>query len=162
LSPVLDNAKMIAQDIVGGHRMRILTVVLLWLHLWGVAMGVGLGVAMSRIVPKVIAAPASERAQLWPLEKFLARVIAAGVVVLLITGPLMLWLKFNGGTGLGWPFWVKMVFVAALVICVGLSHWAAARLERGDESAAKLMSVSGPLTGISALLAMLFAVITFN
>jgi protoporphyrinogen IX oxidase len=142
--------------------MAVLTDILLWLHLLGVAMGAGVGIAISRVAPKLIAAPASERRQLWPLAKFLARVTAAGVGVLLITGPLMLWLKFAGGAGLGWSFSVKMVFVAATVVCVGLSQWAGARLERGDESAAKWMSVSGPLTGISAVLAMLFAVITFH
>ena len=142
--------------------MPVLTDILLWLHLLGVAMGVGVGIAMSRVAPKVIAAPASERASLWPLEKFLARVIAAGLGILLITGPLMLWLKFGGGAGLGWTFWVKMVFVASTAVFMGLSQWAGARLERGDESAAKLMSISGPLTGISALLAMAFAVITFH
>ncbi len=142
--------------------MAILTDVLLWLHLLGVAMGVGGGIAMSRVAPKVIAAPAGERAQLWPLEKFLARVIAAGLGILLITGPLMLWLKFGGGAGLGWSFWAKMAFVAATTLGVGLGQWAGARLERGNENAAKLMSLSGPLTGISAVLAMLFAVITFN
>lgn len=142
--------------------MRILTDILLWLHLLGVAMGVGVGIAMSRVGPKIISAPADERRHFWPLGKFLARVIAAGVVVLLITGPLMLWLKFGGTAGLGWSFWVKMLFVAFTVIFVGLRDWAAARLEQGDENAATLMSASGPLAGVSALLAMLFAVIAFN
>lgn len=125
-------------------------------------MGVGVGIAMSRIGPGLLAAHPNERERLWPLQKFLARAITAGLIILLITGPLMLWLKFGGTAGLGWPFSVKMFFVAATVVFVVLGRWAGARLERGDESAAKLMSVSGPLTGISALLAMLFAVITFG
>lgn len=74
----------------------------------------------------------------------------------------MLWLKFGGTAGLGWSFWAKMVFVGSTVIFVGLKDWAGARLERGDENAATLMSISGPLAGISAVLAMFFAVITFN
>ena len=145
-----------------GDKMTAVNDILLWLHLLGVAMGVGVGIAMSRVAPNVVAATPTERVQLWPLEKFLARVIAAGVVILLITGPLMLWLKFGGTAALGWTFWVKMAFVASTVICFGVQHWASSRLERGNESAAKLMSISGPMTGISALLAMLFAVITFN
>jgi hypothetical protein len=136
--------------------------ILLWLHLLGLAMGVGLGFAMSQVGPRLLAAGPTERARLWPLHKFLGRVITVGLILLLITGPLMLWLKFGGAAGLGWPFSVKMFFVAATLVFVVLGRWAAVRLERGDEAAAKLMSVSGPLTGISALLAMLFAVITFN
>lgn len=125
-------------------------------------MGVGVGIAMSRVGPALVTGGPNERQRLWPLQQFLARVIAAGVVILLITGPLMLWLKFGGGAGLGWPFAVKMFFVASTVVCVGLGHWGAARLKRGDERAAKVMSVTGPLAGISAVLAMLFAVITFG
>ncbi len=125
-------------------------------------MGVGVGIAMSRVGPGLLAAGPHERGRLWPLHKFLARVITAGLVILLVTGPLMLWLKFGGAAGLGWPFSVKMFFVAATVVFIVLGRWAAARLQRGDEAAAKLMSVSGPLTGVSALLAMLFAVIAFN
>lgn len=125
-------------------------------------MGVGVGIAMSRVGPGLLAALPNERGGLWPLQKFLARAITTGLIILLITGPLMLWLKFGGTAGLGWPFSVKMFFVAATVVFVVLGRWAGVRLERGDESAAKLMSVSGPLTGISAVLAMLFAVITFN
>lgn len=142
--------------------MPVLNDILLWLHLLGLAMGAGVGIAMSRVGPALIAGDPNERARLWPLEKFLARVITTGLVLLLVTGPLMLWLKFGGSAALGWPFMVKMFFVAATVVGVALGRWAGARFERGDEGAAKLMAVSGPLTGISALLAMLFAVITFN
>lgn len=142
--------------------MTALNDILLWLHLLGLAMGVGVGIAMSRVGPGLVAAHPGERGRLWPLQKFLAGAIITGLIVLLITGPLMLWLKFGGGAGLGWPFSAKMFFVATTVIFAAVGRWAAIRLERGDEAAAKLMSVSGPLTGISAVLAMLFAVIAFN
>ena len=142
--------------------MAVFNYILLWLHFLGVTMGVGIGIAVSRVAPLAIATPTNQRGKLWPLAKSLSRLIAAGLGILLVTGPLMLWLKFGGTAGLGWSFWVKMVFVASTTICVGLNQWASARFERGDESAAKLMSVTGPLAGISALFAMLFAVITFN
>lgn len=144
------------------ERMTVLNDILLWLDLLGLAMGVGVGIAMSQVGPGLIAAHPNERGRLWPLQKFLTRAIATGLIVLLITGPLMLWLKFGGTADLGWPFSVKMFFVASTFVFFGLGRWAGARLERGDESAAKLMSISGPLTGISAVLAMLFAVIAFN
>ena len=136
--------------------------ILLWLHLMGLAMGVGGGIAMSRVAPKFIAGPVDQREQLRPIEQFLTRIIETGLAILIITGPLMLWLKFGGGEGLGWPFAVKMAFVAATVVLVVVSRLAKRRFERGDESASRVMSVSGPLTGISAILAMIFAVITFS
>lgn len=136
--------------------------ILLWLHFMGIAMGVGVGIAVSRVAPRVFAASANQRGELWPLERVLARIIAAGLVILLVTGPLMIWLKFGGTAGLGWSFWAKMAFVASTTLCVGLNQWAGARFERGDESAAKLIAISGALSGFSAILAMVFAVITFN
>ncbi len=142
--------------------MTALIDLLLWLHLMGLAMGAGVGIAMSRLGPKLIAAPAAERDQLWPLARYLTRMIVTGVVILIITGPLMLWLKFGDAAALGWSFSVKMVFVTSTVVFVALNRWAGARLARGDQRAAKLMSISGPLTGVSAVLATLFAVITFN
>ena len=135
---------------------------LLWLHLMGLTMGVGGGIAISRVAPMVIAAPAQNRQQLRSIEQFLARIIETGLAVLIVTGPLMLWLKFGGGEGLGWPFLAKMGFVAVTVVCAGLNRWGRTRLERGEKSAIRLLSVSGPLSGISAVLAMIFAVITFH
>ena len=135
---------------------------LLWLHFMGIAMGVGVGIAVSRVAPRVLAAPADQRGQLWPLERILTRIVAAGLGILLVTGPLMLWLKLGGTAGLGWPFWAKMAFVASTTLFVGLTQWANARFDRGDESAAKLISISGPMSGVSAVLAMIFAVIAFN
>jgi hypothetical protein len=142
--------------------MTAVTDILLWLHLMGVAMGVGVGIAVGQIAPRVMAAPRGQRGELWPIEKALGRVIAAGLTLLIVTGPLMLWLKFGGAIGLGWSFWLKMVFVALTVVCVRLTQWANARFDRGDESTAKLISISGPLSGISAILAMVFAVVTFS
>jgi hypothetical protein len=45
---------------------------------------------------------------------------------------------------------------------IGTSSENASRAKRGDESAAKLMSGSGPLAGIPGLFAIRLAVITFN
>ncbi len=142
--------------------MIVVTDILLWLHLLGLAMGLGGGIAMSRVGPKLIAGSAPEREQFWPLEKFLMRVMMTGIGILLVTGPLMLWLKFGDPAALGWPFVLKMLFVASTVVFTALSRWGGVRLEKGRANAGKLMSISGPLTGVSALLAMLFAVITFN
>ena len=142
--------------------MTFIADTLLWMHLMGLAMGVGGGIAISRVAPMAISAPDHLREQLQSVEQFLARIIETGVAILIVTGPLMLWLKFDGGAGLGWSFAAKMGFVAGTVICVGLSHWARRRIQRGDASAVRFVSVSGPLSGIFAVLATVFAVMTFH
>jgi len=142
--------------------MHILTIILLWLHFIGIGLAVGGGVALSQVGPKLVAAPAPARADLWAFETFFARAGAAGMVILLTTGPLMLWLKFGGPGGLSRWFWIKMGLVAVAVLGVGLHEWAGARFKRGDQRAVPLMFLSGRLAGAAIVLAMLSAVLTFN
>ena len=142
--------------------MHILTNLLLWLHFIGIGLAVGGGVALSQVGPRLVAAPPEARGDLWAFETFFGRLGAAGIAILLITGPLMLWLKFGGPGGLGRWFWVKMALVAIAVVAVGLHEWAGARFKRGDARAVPLMFLGGRLAGLAIVLAMLSAVVTFN
>ena len=142
--------------------MHILTNLLLWLHFTGVGMAVGGGIALAQIGPRLVAAPADQRGQWWPLETFFSRIGAAGLIILLTSGPLMVWLKFGSPGGFtGW-FWAKMMLVATAAFAVGLHEWAGARFKRGDQGAAPLMFLGGRLAGAAILLAMLSAVFAFN
>jgi putative membrane protein len=142
--------------------MHILVNLLMWLHFVGIGLAVGGGIALAQTGPKLVAAPLDRRTELWSFETFFSRLGAAGVLILLVTGPLMVWLKFGGPGGFTTWFWVKMAFVALAVIAVGLHEWAGARFKRGDETAIPLMFLSGRLAGAAILLAMLSAVFTFN
>jgi protoporphyrinogen IX oxidase len=142
--------------------MHILTNVFLWFHFIGIGLAVGGGIALSQVGPKLVAAPATARGELWAFETFFGRVGAIGIAILVTTGPLMLWLKFGGPAGLGVWFWVKMTLVGVAIVGVGLHEWAGARFKRGDQAAVPLMFISGRLAGAAILLAILSAVITFN
>jgi putative membrane protein len=135
---------------------------LLWLHFIGLAMGLGSGIALSQVGPRLVAAPPDQRELLWTFETTFARIGATGLAVLLVTGPALLVLKFGGAEGLGDWFQAKMLFVATLVIGVGLHHWAAARYRKGDDAKAKLMLIGGRIAGASAVLAVLCAAVTFG
>ncbi len=142
--------------------MTILINLLLWLHFIGVGMAVGGGIALSQIGPRLIAAPADQRGTWWPLETFFSRIGAAGLTVLLISGPLMVWLKFGGFGGFTHWFWAKMTLVVIAICSVGLHEWAGARFKRGDDSAAPLMFLGGRVAGGAIVLVILCAVFTFN
>jgi putative membrane protein len=142
--------------------MHTFTNLLLWLHFIGIGMAVGGGIALSQTGPKLVAAPVDRRDELWRFETFFSRLGAAGIVILLITGPLMLWLKFGGPGGLSNWFWAKMALVTVAVVAVGLHEWAGARFKRGDKAAVPLMFIGGRLAGAAIVLAMLSAVFTFN
>jgi len=95
------------------------------------------------------------------LETFFSRVGAGGLLVLLITGPLMLWLKFGGFGGLSWWFTAKMAFVCAAVAGVIAHEWAERRFRKGMVGAARWMFIGGRVAGIGIVLAVLCAAFTF-
>lgn len=142
--------------------MAVIVDLLFWLHLMALAMGIGGGLAMSQVGPRLVAATPEQRATWWPLATTYSRIAAAGLVLLLITGPLLLWLKYSGGAGLNDWFKLKMALVAVLVVTIGLSKSGMARLKRGDERGGKLMKVFGPLTTLTVAAVVLTAVFTFN
>ena len=144
------------------HGKNMLTNLLLWLHFIGIGMAMGGGIALSQVGPRLIAAPANERELLWFLEVFFSRIGAGGLVILLLTGPLMLWLKFGGPSGLAWWFSAKMMLVLVALIGVSVHEWAGRRFRKGDLSAAPAMFIGGRVAGIGIVLAMLCAVFTFN
>jgi hypothetical protein len=142
--------------------MNTLINALIFIHFMGLAMGFAGGIAMSQVGPRLAAATAERREEMWPLATTLTRIALVGLVILLVTGPLVLWLKFNGPGGLTAWFWAKMAFVGAGVATIGLTESAKARFKRGDEAAARLMNATGTATGILLTLAVLCAVFAFN
>jgi protoporphyrinogen IX oxidase len=140
----------------------VLNSLLLWVHFIGIGMGMGGGIALSQVGPRLIAAPADQRQLLWLLEAFFSRIGAAGLAILIVTGPLLLWLKFGGPSGLSGWFGAKMVAVIVAVIGVVLHETAGRRFRKGDESAVPLMFLGGRMAGIGIVLAMLCAAFTFN
>lgn len=142
--------------------MHAFTILLLWLHFIGIGLAVGGGVALSQVGPRLVAAPEDARKDLWAFETFFGRIGAAGIAILVTTGPLMLWLKFGGPAGLSRWFWVKMALVGLAVIAVATHEWAGARFKRGEQGAIPVMFFAGRLAGAMIVLAMLAAVATFN
>jgi hypothetical protein len=136
--------------------------IVLCLHLLGLGLGVGGGIALSQVGPRLVSAPPEQRELLWALERFFGRVGAGGLLVLLITGPLMLWLKFGGPSGLTWWFTAKMVFVCAAIVGVAVHEWAGRRFRGGDVGAVRWMFIGGRTAGMGIVLAVLCAALTFG
>ena len=126
------------------------------------AAGLGGGIALAFVGPRLIGAEGPMLEEMWRFEQFFGRVGSAGLAVLIVTGPLMLWLKFGGPAGLTWWFGAKMLFVAIALIGVITHQWAGSRFHRGDREVIPLMFASGRVAGASMALAVLCAVFTFN
>lgn len=141
--------------------MTVLVNILIWLHIVGFGLGMAGGVAMSQVGPRLAAAAPDQRGAWWPMAKAFSGMSGLGVAILLVTGPLVLWLKYSWGAGLGLPFMIKMGLLVLALIAFGVGKRGLGRLKRGDEGGARLMAMAGPLTGVLMLLVALAAVFTF-
>jgi hypothetical protein len=135
---------------------------LLFLHFVGLLLGAGPGAAQTLIMRRAAALPAEQAQVLRALGPMLANVSAVGIAILWITGLILVWSKYGGPGSLPATFWWKMLFVAILTLLAGFIHWTYAEVRRGNAAAAARLAIAGPASGISALLAVLFAVIAFN
>lgn len=135
---------------------------LLWVHFVALAMGLGGGIAMSQIGPRLVAAPADQRELWWPVANTVTRISLVGMVLLLLSGPALLMLKYNDVQGLGVWFMVKMALVLVALVALGLTERAKAQFKRGDEAAGQMMIRTGPIIAVSVLGVVAAAVLTFH
>jgi hypothetical protein len=135
---------------------------LLILHFVGLIAALGGGIGLSQVGRKLASPSEAELPLLLTLQRSFNAFMLVGFALLLITGPLMLFSRFGGGAGL--PFWfsLKMTAVALAVIAAATSQVAKRRFRAGRTGALKWMLVTGPMTGILMLFAVIFAVLTFQ
>jgi hypothetical protein len=95
--------------------MNIVVNILFWIHLLSLALGgaaaFGIKVA-SGPMPSVAPEP---RPTLLAIMKGLSNVGRTGIGLLIITGPLLVWLKYGGVGGFTFWFWIKMALVVVLL-----------------------------------------------
>lgn len=133
---------------------------LLWAHFAGLVVGMGGGFGMSQVGPRLVAPDGRET--WWPLAGTFTMMTRIGLVLMLITGPLMVWMKYGGVGGLNIWFTAKMGLVAIAVVLMGVTEVGLARLKRGDERGGKLAMTAGPLIGMTFFVTILAAVFAFN
>jgi uncharacterized membrane protein len=103
------------------------------------------------------------RPLLFPISEGLSTLGRAGLVTLIITGPLLIWLKFGGDMAAfgGW-FSVKMVCVVLLLISIIVSGIQSKRAQKGDAAAAKRLPMLGIVNIVLLAAIVLAAVFAFN
>ena len=95
-------------------------------------------------------------------KPILAKVSAIGVAILWVTGLILVWSKWDGFGSLPQLFWVKAIFILSLTAITILINMTYVEIGKGNVALAARLPKLGPLAGISALLAVLFAVLTFG
>lgn len=141
--------------------MYILGLILFIVHIMAFVAGGTNAVIMPVIGPKLATATPEVRAQLLDIVAKVSKVGKWAFATLLVTGVLVLWLKWNWVVPNVW-FWIKMAFVALMVVFIALNEMAARRGRAGDPDAMRQSARFGQLTGIAFLGVIVAAVFAFE
>jgi len=136
--------------------------IVLFLHLLGLMMGAGGGFGSMIVMRGALKMPPEQAGSVRGLGPALGRFSTIGLILMLITGPALVSMKYGGFGGLPPLFWVKMIFVVSLTLAAITLELTYASVKRGNMEAAKRLPALGPWAGLSSLLAVLFAVLAFH
>ena len=136
--------------------------ILLALHLIGLMLGAGGGFGSATVMRAAAKATPEQAAMLRSLGPALARLATVGLVLMLVTGPALVSLKYGGFANMPQMFWVKLVFVTTLTLAAIAIELTYGQVKRGDVKAAARLPVLGPVAGLSSILAVIFAVLAFH
>jgi protoporphyrinogen IX oxidase len=142
--------------------MDVLNNILLWLHLIALALGGVAAFGIPVVGSMMPTATPETRPTLVKIAERLSTIGRAGLGTLIVTGPLLVWLKAGGTAGFtGW-FWAKMVLVVVLLGLVIFAGINAKRAQGGDMAAAKRAPQVGMASMATLILIVLTAVFAFN
>ena len=142
--------------------MDVLNRTLLVLHFLGLTMGMSVtfgNIIMQRLI--ATAAPA-EKPVLGRFPLAISIMGRAGLGLLWVTGATMAYTKWNGIANMPWTFHVKLTAVLLMTIVVVYLTGLEGRVRHGDVSALARIQRIAPLAPVFALVAVIFAVITFD
>jgi uncharacterized membrane protein len=141
--------------------MEIVIDLLFWIHLSSLAAGGAAVFGIPAVGSRMGSATPELRPKLFAIMEQLSKVGRAALGLLIITGPLILWLRFNWVPPSYW-FWIKMALVVLLLIGVIYAGINGKRAEHGDADAARRAPMLGITNGVIFLLIVLSAVFAFN
>jgi uncharacterized membrane protein len=136
--------------------MEVLNNILLWIHLVSLSLGGAASFGIPVVAGLMPSSTPDTRQVLFKAMKGLSTVSRAGLVGLIVTGPLLVWLRYGGTSGFTWWFWLKMVLVVVLIVLIGWAGMNARQAERGELEAIK----RGPRIGGAAMLVLLAIVLS--
>ena len=142
--------------------MPDLNQLLLILHFLGLGLGLSASVVHMALSGLMAGADPAEARGLARLRPAMAQVGGGGLVLLWATGLMLVFLKWGGFGSLPWQFHAKLTAVVLLTGAVGASHALQAKARRGDAAAAARLPIVGHATLTFSVLAVVFAVLTFD
>ena len=125
-------------------------------------MGLSTGFANMVMAGLVAKAPPAEKAILGRFPPAMSRIGVIGLALLWISGISIVMTRYGGFAILPRPFIVKLSAVVLLTLAVAYINILMPRAQRGDAAAMARIQTLGKLTGPLAIIAIVFAVITFG
>ena len=136
----------------------ILGLLLFFVHIVAFVAGGANSVVMPIIGAKMATATPEVRGTLMEIAQRLTRVGKIAMGTLLVTGILVLWLKWNFVVPNVW-FWVKMAAIVVMIVFIVLNERAQ---KAGGPDAPRLGKMYGQLTALSFAVVILSAIFAFN
>jgi hypothetical protein len=136
--------------------------VLLFLHFLGLALGFSVSFANIVMSSLVARAAPSEKPVLGRFPPMMSRMGTIGLTLLWITGGTLVYTKWGGFASLPWQFDVKLAAVVLLTITTRYIHRIEPLLQTGGPAVMARVQGLGKLATSLALIALLFAVLTFD
>lgn len=131
-------------------------------HFVGLAMGLGSGFAQMVMAGLMAKASPQDKAVLARFPPAMGKIGVIGLGLLWITGLSIIKTRYGTFSILPQTFIYKLTAVVLLTLAVGAIQVLQRRAQKGDMAAMARMQMLGRLTGPLALIAIIFAVITFG
>lgn len=141
--------------------MYVIGLILFVVHILAFVAGGANSVLMPVVGPRLAKATPAGREELLRLVETVAKVGKYAMITLLVTGILVLWLKWDFNIPNAW-FWVKMAGIVAMLVCISLNEMNFKKAKAGDREAAGRSKLFGQLTALSFLVVIVAAVFAFN
>ena len=142
--------------------MAELNQALLILHFVGLALGLSVSFANFVMSGLIGAAAPAEKAVLGRFPPRMTQLGRIGLTVLWATGATLVYTKWGGFAALPWQFHAKLTAVVLLTVVVVYIYLLERRIRSGDASALPRIETAGKAAIVLALIAVVFAVLTFD
>lgn len=142
--------------------MDIVINLMIWAHIVAFVVGGANSVVGPVIGARMSGATPDQRAGFVGVMNTLSTTGRGAMMVLLVTGPLILWLRYGGlGSANIW-FWIKMVLVAVMLAAIIYGGINFKKSLAGDTAAGQRAGLAHRVTGLAFLGVLLSAVFAFN
>ncbi|HEV7278546.1 MAG TPA: hypothetical protein VGN80_19885 [Devosiaceae bacterium] len=141
--------------------MYFVGLLLFVIHIVAFIAGGANSVVMPIIGSRLATATPEGRASLLGVADQLAKVGKVAMATLLVTGLLVLWLKWNFLIPNAW-FWVKMLLIVAMIVLIAMNERSGKQARTGDVEAMKRSKLLGQLTAVAFAGVIVSAIFAFN